>query len=127
MRSEGREVSQAQPDSYPTHNFQLQREGKRRAFTSFSIYLQMRKCHMYTYIYIYTLSTCIYILYTYVHVHICMYICIIYIQFTRTHIYIYIHIYIYTRINRALRARRGLRDNTIGLYQGIILCNYISG
>ena len=44
--SEGREASQAQPDSYPTHNFQLWREGKGRAFTSFSIYLQMRLSHI---------------------------------------------------------------------------------
>ena len=44
--SEGREASQAQPESYPTHNFQLWREGKGRTFTSFSTYLQMRKCHI---------------------------------------------------------------------------------
>ena len=31
-RSEGREASQAQPESYPTHNLQLWREGKGRAY-----------------------------------------------------------------------------------------------
>ena len=39
----------------------------------------------------------------------------------------YVYIYIYTRIKRELRARRGLRNDTMGLYHGIILRSYITG
>ena len=55
-----------------------------------------------------------------------MYIQSIYYVHEYTYIYMYIYIYIvcvyiYTRIQRALRARRGSWNHTMGLYYLIIL------
>ena len=39
----------------------------------------------------------------------------------------HVYVYIYTRIKRALRARKELRNHIMGLYYGIMLRNPMSG
>ena len=87
----------------------------------------IREAHaicIYIYIHIYV-QIHIYI-YIYTHIYVCTYLIHISISILY-HTYIYIHIYRVTRIERALRARRGLRNYIMGLFYGITLWNYITG